>query len=67
MTSGQETGDQGTSDDELAALVEEFSIRKTYRPTDGIAEPDEVPQGPSGSAIGDVVPPVQGVAESDAP
>ncbi|MEU9950641.1 hypothetical protein [Streptomyces sp. NPDC047939] len=57
----------GSDDEELAALVAEFSVRKTYRPTDGLAEPDEVPQGPSGTAMGDAAPPAQGVVEPDTP
>ncbi|MEU1471537.1 hypothetical protein ABZ434_25370 [Streptomyces sp. NPDC005761] len=49
---------QTDADDEhLASLVEEFSFRRTYRPTDGLAEPDEVPQGPSGSAMGEAAEP----------
>jgi hypothetical protein len=55
------------TDADLAALVEEFSSRKTYRPTDDMAEPDEVPQGPSGTAMGDAAPPVHGAAEPEAP
>ncbi|MEE4492232.1 hypothetical protein [Streptomyces sp. BE230] len=65
---GGDAGDEETGGDaELASLVAEFSFRKTYRPADGMAEPDEVPQGPSGSAMGDVVPPVQGLSEPEAP
>ncbi|MEU9202071.1 hypothetical protein [Streptomyces sp. NPDC048332] len=41
----------------LAALVEEFSSRRTYRPADGMAEPDELPQGPSGTAMGESAEP----------
>jgi hypothetical protein len=63
MTKDQERD----SDAELAALVEEFSSRKTYRPTDGMAEPDEVPQGPSGTVMGDATPPVHGAAEPEVP
>ncbi|MER5278381.1 hypothetical protein ABT025_21885 [Streptomyces sp. NPDC002809] len=55
--------DSDSDDAELAVLVEEFSIRKTYRPSDGLTEPDEVPQGPSGSTMGETAPPVQGVGE----
>lgn len=55
------------SDDELAALVDEFSFRRTYRPTDGLAEPDELPLGPSGSAMGETAQPVQEVTEPEAP
>ncbi|WP_256102459.1 hypothetical protein [Streptomyces sp. Ncost-T10-10d] len=54
------------TDADLAALVEEFAIRKTYRPTDDMAEPDEVPQGPSGTVMGDTAPPVHGAAELEA-
>lgn len=43
--------------DELAALVDEFASRRTYRPTDGMAEPDELPQGPSGTAMGEAAEP----------
>ncbi|MCX0245277.1 hypothetical protein [Streptomyces drozdowiczii] len=39
------------SDDELAEWVEEFSSTKTYRPTRLMVEPDELPQGPSGSVM----------------
>ncbi|MEU2247018.1 hypothetical protein [Streptomyces sp. NPDC019224] len=55
------------SDGELAALVEEFAFRRTYRPTDGMAEPEELPQGPSGSVMGgpgETAPPAQ---EPDTP
>ncbi|MGP3989851.1 hypothetical protein [Streptomyces sp. 3N207] len=52
-----------SSDADLAALVEEFSIRKTYRPRDGMAEPDEVPPGPSGTAMGEAASPVDGAEE----
>ncbi|MBT3072806.1 MULTISPECIES: hypothetical protein [Streptomyces] len=63
-----ESGGQGApDDDELAALVAEFSFRKTYRPTDDLAEPDEMPHGPSGTAMGDGPSPVLGSAEPDAP
>ncbi|MCR8944972.1 MULTISPECIES: hypothetical protein [Streptomyces] len=63
-----ESGEQGAADDaELAALVAEFSFRKTYRPTDDLAEPDEMPHGPSGTAMGDGPSPVHGSAEPDAP
>ncbi|ATY98957.1 hypothetical protein ACFY9H_26820 [Streptomyces bacillaris] len=63
-----ESGKQGApGDDELAALVAEFSFRKTYRPTDDLAEPDEMPHGPSGTAMGDGPSPVHGSAEPDAP
>lgn len=61
-------GEHGAGDDaELAALVAEFSFRKTYRPTDEIAEPDEVPHGPSGTALGDAAPTARGPAEPDGP
>jgi len=45
------------SEAELASLVEEFSFHRTYRPVDGVAEPDEVPQGPSGTAMGEAAEP----------
>ncbi|MGW0938759.1 hypothetical protein [Streptomyces sp. NPDC002666] len=53
MMDEQETDSQA----ELAALVDEFASRRTYRPTDGMAEPDEVPQGPSGTAMGETAEP----------
>ncbi|MEU8825115.1 hypothetical protein [Streptomyces sp. NPDC048636] len=52
-------------DADLAALVEEFSSPRTYRPTDALPEPDEVPQGPSGTAMGDAAPPLDGTAEPE--
>ncbi|MBT2426028.1 hypothetical protein J7F02_10145 [Streptomyces sp. ISL-112] len=71
MTKKHGTGDggeRGAGDDaELAALVAEFSFRKTYRPTDEMAEPDDVPHGPSGTAMGDVAPTAQVAPEPDAP
>ncbi len=72
MTDGRETGGDAAGqetggDAELAALVEEFSFRRTYRPTDGMAEPDEVPQGPSGSAMGEAAASAQGLPEPEAP
>ncbi|MGQ4487095.1 hypothetical protein LRE75_20630 [Streptomyces sp. 372A] len=39
------------SDDELAEWAVEFRSTKTYRPTRLMAEPDELPQGPSGSVM----------------
>jgi hypothetical protein len=63
MAKDQELG----SDAELAALVAEFATRKTYRPTDDMTEPDEVPQGPSGTVMGDTAPPAQGAAEPQVP
>ncbi|MFJ9030421.1 hypothetical protein ACIRQP_18220 [Streptomyces sp. NPDC102274] len=61
------TKDQAMGDDaDLAALVEEFSSRRTYRPADALDEPEEVPQGPSGTAMGDAAPPVRGAAEPEA-
>ncbi|WP_329377994.1 hypothetical protein [Streptomyces sp. NBC_01716] len=53
------------SEAELAALVEEFASRRTYRPTDALDEPDELPQGPSGTAMGDAAPPVHGSGETE--
>ncbi|MFF7178305.1 hypothetical protein [Streptomyces sp. NPDC008121] len=41
------------TDEELDALLAEFSERRTYRPTDEVPEPDDVPQAPSGTAMGD--------------
>ncbi|WP_327709577.1 hypothetical protein OG912_13770 [Streptomyces sp. NBC_00464] len=67
-TGGGDAADEETGGDaELASLVVEFSFRKTYRPADGMAEPDEVPQGPSGSAMGEAAPPLQGLSEPEAP
>jgi hypothetical protein len=54
------------SDDALEALVEEFSSRRIYRPTDDVTEPDEVPQGPSGTAVGDGTSTGSGAAEPEA-
>ncbi|MGW6567798.1 hypothetical protein [Streptomyces sp. NPDC054975] len=34
-------------------LLAEFSERRTYRPSDDAAEPDDVPQAPSGTAMGE--------------
>ncbi|KAB2593012.1 hypothetical protein [Streptomyces arboris] len=65
---GERGGGQGAGDDaELAALVAEFSFRKTYRPTDELAEPDDVPHGPSGTAMGEAAPTAQAAPEPDAP
>ncbi|MGA5000428.1 hypothetical protein ACPCB7_20640 [Streptomyces arboris] len=65
---GEQGGGQGAGGDaELAALVAEFSFRKTYRPTDELAEPDEVPHGPSGTAMGEAAPTAQAAPEPDAP
>ncbi|MEU6985217.1 hypothetical protein ABZ946_17585 [Streptomyces sp. NPDC046324] len=37
---------------ELEALIAEYSeARRTYRPVDDAAEPDDVPQAPSGTAM----------------
>ncbi|WP_171163553.1 hypothetical protein [Streptomyces sp. I05A-00742] len=54
-------------DDALEELVEEFSNRRIYRPTDGGVEPDEVPQGPSGTAMDSSPGAGAGSAEPDAP
>ncbi|MGP8302322.1 hypothetical protein ACTPOK_31250 [Streptomyces inhibens] len=54
------------SDEALEALIEEFSSRRIFRPTDGRAEPDEVPQGPSGTAMGDAASAGSGAAEPEA-
>ncbi|WP_137990852.1 hypothetical protein [Streptomyces vilmorinianum] len=42
--------------DDLDNLISEFSDLRTYRPTDDAAEPDDVPQAPSGTAMGDAPP-----------
>lgn len=47
------------SDGELAALVDEFGFTRTYRPTDGLAEPEGLPQGPSGAVLGEPAPPAE--------
>ncbi|WP_167455335.1 hypothetical protein [Amycolatopsis kentuckyensis] len=39
-------------DDGLEDLVARFSRTRTYRPTDGKDEPEELPEGPSGTAVG---------------
>ncbi|MEV4433041.1 hypothetical protein [Streptomyces sp. NPDC049555] len=36
-------------DSALEELLAEFSDTRTYRPTDGVAEPGAVPQAPSGT------------------
>ncbi|MEU9703359.1 hypothetical protein [Streptomyces sp. NPDC047981] len=41
---------------ELAELLAEFSERRTYRPSDDAPEPDDVPQAPSGTAMGEDTP-----------
>ncbi|MGW1294012.1 hypothetical protein [Streptomyces sp. NPDC002533] len=66
-------GEHSAGDDaELVALVDEFSFRRTYRPTDELAEPGEMPRGPSGTAPegtapGGGAPAVQGAGEPDGP
>ncbi|AJC53376.1 MULTISPECIES: hypothetical protein [Streptomyces] len=45
--------DRSGDDEELAELVGEFSSRRTYRPTDDLAEPEEMPPAASGAAMGD--------------
>lgn len=40
-------------DEELDDLLAEFSERRTYRPSDDAAEPEDVPQAPSGTAMGE--------------
>ncbi|MGW2471669.1 hypothetical protein [Streptomyces sp. NPDC001665] len=62
--SEQEPVDSG-SDDELAEWVAEFSSTKTYRPTRLMAEPDELPQGPSGSVMSGPVEQGGGPGEPD--
>ncbi|MCT4353799.1 hypothetical protein M5362_11735 [Streptomyces sp. Je 1-79] len=49
MTQHHHASDEGELDD----LVAEFSERRTYRPSDDLEEPDDVPQAPSGTAMGD--------------
>ncbi|MFF4102028.1 hypothetical protein [Streptomyces sp. NPDC001903] len=46
----------GASDEELEALVEEFSDRRVYRPTGDAAEPEEPPRAGSGTAKADADP-----------
>lgn len=42
----------GSEDRELEDLIAELSeVRRTYRPVDDMAEPDDVPQAPSGTAM----------------
>jgi hypothetical protein len=53
-------------EDALEALVEEFSDRRTYRPTDDAVEPDEMPRGPSGTALGDSAPTGSGAVPPEA-
>ncbi len=36
-------------DEDLEALVGRFAQRRTYRPTDDLDEPDELPLGPAGT------------------
>ncbi|MEU7034522.1 hypothetical protein ABZ958_12650 [Streptomyces sp. NPDC046237] len=41
-----------SEDREWEDLIAELSeVRRTYRPVDDMAEPDEVPQAPSGTAM----------------
>ncbi|MFF9011991.1 hypothetical protein ACF09C_03340 [Streptomyces sp. NPDC014870] len=47
---------KGREDAELAELLAEFSERRTYRPADDAPEPDDVPQAPSGTAMGEETP-----------
>ncbi|ARF65086.1 MULTISPECIES: hypothetical protein [Streptomyces] len=71
MTERARPGDGGehgaASDAELAELVVEFSSTKTYRPTDLMAEPDELPPGPSGTAMGAEAPTTQGSTDPEGP
>jgi hypothetical protein len=39
-----------STDDDLIALVDEYSDRRVYRPVDEVPEPGEVPAGGSGTA-----------------
>jgi hypothetical protein len=41
------------SDDDLIALAGEYAVRRIYEPGDDAPEPDEVPPGPSGTAMSD--------------
>lgn len=52
MTQHHEQGD----DRELEELLAEFGEQRTYRPADDAAEPDDVPQAPSGTAMGEASP-----------
>ncbi|WP_327280306.1 MULTISPECIES: hypothetical protein [unclassified Streptomyces] len=45
-----------SQDDELESLVEEFSDRRVYRPTDEAGEPEDLPQAGSGTAKADPAP-----------
>ncbi|MEU4269779.1 hypothetical protein [Streptomyces sp. NPDC026092] len=47
---------RASEDEELEELLTEFSGRRTYRPSDDAAEPDDVPQAPSGTAMGEDAP-----------
>ncbi|MFC8275878.1 hypothetical protein ACFUJR_25710 [Streptomyces sp. NPDC057271] len=42
-----------SDEQELEDVIAEFSERRTYRPSDEAPEPDDVPQAPSGTAMGD--------------
>ncbi|MEU6949351.1 hypothetical protein ABZ957_29550 [Streptomyces sp. NPDC046316] len=50
MTQHHSESDDREWEDLIAELSE---IRRTYRPVDDMAEPDDVPQAPSGTAMGD--------------
>jgi hypothetical protein len=41
------------TDEDLIALAGEYAVRRTYEPGDDLAEPDEVPPGPSGTVMSD--------------
>lgn len=49
----------GASDEELEALLEEFSDRRVYRPTGDTAEPEDLPQAGSGTAQAEPAPPAE--------
>jgi hypothetical protein len=40
-----------STDDDLIALVGEYSDRRIYRPVEEVPEPGEVPAGGSGTAV----------------
>ncbi|MFJ5680159.1 hypothetical protein [Streptomyces sp. NPDC093097] len=62
-----ERHDNGGDDAALAALIGEFSSRRTYRPTDDLTEPEELPRASSGTAMGDTSATGSGGGEPDAP
>ncbi|MFE5614733.1 hypothetical protein [Streptomyces sp. NPDC056463] len=44
---------RSSDEPEWEDVIAEFSERRTYRPSDEAPEPDDVPQAPSGTAVGD--------------